>query len=211
MGYNKPILGEERTLRTHGEERAEQATGAVGDLIDRTFQMVRSARQEYGMARLRLGALLDLIQEHELWRGKSTSFAAYLDDLRLNRSACRSYMRVARKFMIELSVSEAILNQLAACNMGVLEKAASVVNQDNVEEVMYAVLALHQRDALAALEDFEPDAAERTGSDEVTRLFNKYMDLTDDRRIDFLNRLKPRKAAKSERSESAQAMAAEAS
>lgn len=175
------------------EVAASSSGGAdMADMIERSFRMVRTTRQEYGMARLRLGALLDMINEHNLWQGKAASFSAYLDDLRLNRTACRSYMRVARKFLVELAVSDAILMQLAACNMGVLEKAANVITAENAEEVLSAVLALHQRDAIAALEDFEPDAGERAATDEVSRLFSRYMELTDDRRIDFLNRLKPR-------------------
>lgn len=61
------------------------------------------------------------------------------------------------------------------------------------------VLALHQRDALAALEDFDTSFAGRAEADDVSRVFNKYLELTDDRRIEFLNRLRGKEGGRQER------------
>lgn len=198
-GYNGPVSSGRINLASDLDSDLGRANGDLGDLVERTFQMTRLVRHEYGMTRLKLGALLDMVSEHELWRGKAASFWGYVDDLRLNRNACRSYIRVARKFVVELSVSDAILAQLAGCNMAVLEKAASVITPDNAEEVISVVLALHQRDALAALEDFDTSFAGRAEADDVSRVFNKYLELTDDRRIEFLNRLRGKEGGRQER------------
>ena len=142
------------------------------------------------MSRLELGLLLDTIEERRLWEGKAGSFLEYVDDLRLNRTACRDYMRVARKFIVELQVSNGILEQLAACNMSVLVRAANVINMDNAADVIATILATHQRDALAVLEEFESPRSQRPRGDPVANIFDRFMKLTDDRRIEFLSKLR---------------------
>lgn len=170
----------------------QSSTNAFTDMVERSYQMVRQVRQRYGMSRLELGLLLDTVQEQQLWKGKADSFWEYVDDLRLNRNACRSYMNVARKFIVELGVSDVMLAQLAGCNMAVLDKAANVMTVDNVEEVINAVLALHQRDALTALKEIDPLTDHRSKGSDAAKLFGRYMQLPDDARIEFLNRVRPR-------------------
>ncbi len=175
------------------DHTTQETQQSFADLVETSFRMVRNVRQRYGMSRFELGLLLDTIQEQKLWVGKAQSFPEYLDDLRLNRNACRSYIRVAKKFIGELKVSDGILAQLATCNFSVLEKAALVVNIDNAQDVISAVLALHQRDALFVLNELDPALANRPESDDVTKLFGRYMQLPDDSRIEFLNRLRPKR------------------
>lgn len=178
------------------EANSHESLLSFADLVERSYFMVNSVRQRYGLSRIELGLLLDTIKEQHLWKGKAENFWAYVDDLRLNRSACRTYMNVARKFVIELGVSEAILSQLASCNMSVLDKAAKVCTIDNAVDVISAVLALHQRDAIAVLDELAPENDLKKNVDDVSVLFSRYMDLTDDRRLEFISRLKPQGATK---------------
>lgn len=182
--------------------RAQQAPHASeSDLIERAYLLAQAARQRYGMSRLELGLLLDTVKEDKLWAGKAATFGEYVDDLRLNRNACRTYMRVARKFMVELGVSESILHQLAACNMSVLERAAEIITAENAEDVISAMLALHQRDALAVLSEIEPSTGRRAKGDDVASLFSRYLALPDDKRIDFLAKLRPMNVPRGELAE----------
>lgn len=152
-------------------------------------QMVIQVRQDYGLARLRLGYLLLTIKDTEAWRGRAESFWQYVDDLRLNRSACRGYMAVAQKFFVEMQVSEGIASHLAKCNMSVLERAAQVIDAENTEDVMSILMALHQRDALVALDDVDNSGKPPKQADAVAKVFGKFLDLPDDSRIDFLHKV----------------------
>lgn len=154
--------------------------------------MVAAARDRYGMSRFELGLLFLTVQEQDLWQGKAGSFWEYCDDFRLNRSAVRSYMRVARKFLVDLKLSNELVQRLCSCNMTVLERAAAMINEENALDVIEAVIALHQRDALALLDEMAPDSAPASRTDDVAKLFSRFLELPDDRRIDFVHRLNHR-------------------
>jgi predicted nucleic acid-binding protein len=162
---------------------------AHGLNVERMHNHVLEARSDYGLARFRLGLSLLSVKEGDLWQGKAESFWAYVDDLKLNRSACRIYMRVAQKLFIELRLSEEIAAQLALCNMSVLERASEVISPENASDVLSAVFALHQRDALVVLDEIDPSDQPKPRADDVARVFGRFMELPDDRRIEFLHKI----------------------
>lgn len=173
------------------EKASQEHSTPFHEMVETAFQMVRNVRFRYGQARFELGYLLHIIEQQSLWVGKAESFPAFVDDLRLNRNACRMYMRVASKFIVELGCSDTLIAQLSHCNVGVLDKAAQILNAENAADIIPAVLALHQRDALSVIQEFDPAVGKRNEPDDVSKLFSRYLDLTDDRRIDFMNKLNP--------------------
>ena len=169
---------------------SEAATNALATI---THSRVREARATFGHSRLRLGALLCQVHDHELWHGRARSFAEYLEAEHINASAAYQFMRVARKFVMELQLSHQSIGQLATASMRVLDKASGIANRDNVDDILAIVTVLHDRDALAFLTEMKRDAvadpAVPRPASAVTQLVNQFRQLTDDRRIEFFQRL----------------------
>lgn len=172
------------------ESPVRAATNALATI---THSKIRQVRAVFGLSRLQLGALLCQVHDHELWHGRARSFAEYLEAEHINISAAYQFMRVARRFVLELQLSEERLGTLATASMRVLDKAARVANSENIDDIVAIVTVLHDRDAVAFLvemkrDELGDDAVPRTAS-AVTSLLNRFRAMTDDARIEFLQRL----------------------
>lgn len=176
-------------MRPNEYRQAYQADATLIDAIEEAHAVTQSIRLQYGQNRIKLGLMLHTIQQARLWVGKAESFSQYLEDLRLNSSAARQYMAVARTFILEHQVSETVLEGLAMCNMGVLYEASKVVTTENLDEIVSSLLVLHQRDALQGLKEMSPAYEHDRDPPYVNRLVSQFYDLPDDLRIAVINRI----------------------
>lgn len=167
----------------------------ISDAIEQAHTMTLSIRRQYGLDRFQLGFILHTVHENSLWMGKAESFAHYLQDLRINTTAARQYMAVAKKFIIELNLPDPIIEALAMCNMTVLYAASKVVNDANLEDILCSLLSLHQRDALQGLREMAPDYDHTRDPPQVNRMVDQFFNLPDDLRIGFLARIGRKKSA----------------
>jgi hypothetical protein len=111
----------------------------------------RKARTKFGLARLELGSFLHTMRMSKLYLGEAENWEAFLAAENLNPHAARQYMTVAKKFIFELNVSEEMLGKLALAGITALEKAAPVINQENQEELLSALIGLGEKDAIQRL------------------------------------------------------------
>lgn len=165
------------------------------------YRRLKAVQRDFGMARFELGTLLEVFRSNEtLWHGKASSFNAFLEEERIQANGAYQFMRVAKKFVLELGLSDAELSELACVNFRILDMAAKIITPENKDEVMALVLALGERDArvaLAEMVDFElGQKQQETVSTPVKSLVRKFRDLADDHRLEFLEQLKPRRAVK---------------
>lgn len=165
------------------------------------YRRLKAVQRDFGLARLELGTLLEVFRGNdELWKGKASSFNSFLEEERIQANGAYQFMRVAKKFVLELGLSDAELAELACVNFRILDMAAKIITPDNKEEVMALVLALGERDAKVALAEMgEPDSAGARShvSGPVKSLVRKYRDLPDDYRIEFLQQLEPKRSGRS--------------
>lgn len=167
----------------------------ISAAIEQAHLATLSIRRQYGLDRFQLGFILHTVHENSLWMGKAESFSHYLQDLRVNASAARQYMAVAKKFVVELNLPEPIIEALAMCNMSVLYAASKVITEDNLEDVLCSLLALHQRDALQGLREMAPNYDHTRDPPQVNRMVDQFFNLPDDLRIGFLARIGRKKSA----------------
>lgn len=158
------------------------------------FAAIAAARQRFGQARIEMGIFLEHIRRTEAWRLRNESFAAFLEEERINDSAAYQYMRVARRFVFELAVSDAALAELALVNIGTLDLAVRVVTPENLDEVLAIVTTLSERDARVELEAMAPQAGDTAAAPRreprLQKLLRLYRELPDDQRIDARNILR---------------------
>lgn len=164
---------------------------ANDDLLDfeNVHEALRQARLEYGMLRLKMGKLLDLVRSYELWRGKSESFSRYLELVRIKDSAAYQYMRVARS-MLSDDLSSDDLRCLAESNMRVLDQASKVISEANRADLFGMLSVLHERDALEAIKSMDsPESNQGQSAPAVQKLISNFCRLPDDQRIEFMQRM----------------------
>lgn len=174
----------------------QQEPAPSGELVHLMFNVLHRARRRFGAARFEMGAVLSTIHEHELWRGKATSFATFLEDAKINSSAGYQYMRVARVFFFGLGLTAEEIDELASVPMSLLDLAAKVVTPENAYDVLGLLTTLNERDARTAIEEMiagmPPPEIDEGGlrlSPRVARLYAGFRDLPDDQRIEFMHRL----------------------
>jgi hypothetical protein len=152
---------------------------------------LNESRRQYGLLRFEMGLHLLAVKEGNLWEGKAESFSRYLEQLHINDSGARQYMRVANKFFLELKISEDMRAELALVGMSQLDRAAKMITKDNQVDVVFALLTLSPRDCdlflkeMATLERGE----EFNHSSDVTKAISNFRQLADDQRIEFLARI----------------------
>lgn len=152
---------------------------------------LKNSRLQYGLLRFEIGLHLLAVKEDRLWEGKAESFSRYLEELHINDSGARQYMRVANKFFLDLEISEDLRAELALIGMSQLDRAARMITKDNQDDVIFALLTLSPRDCdlfikeMATLQCGE----EFNNSSDVTKALSNFRQLADDQRIEFLTRI----------------------
>ena len=167
----------------------------IGEVL---YRRLKAVQREFGLARFELGTLLEVFRSNEtLWKGRGETFNSFLEEERIQANGAYQFMRVAKKFVLELGLSDSELAELACINFRILDIAAKIITPENKEEVMALILALGERDAKVALA--EMSAPEQSGSatpavsQPVKSLMRRYRDLPDDYRIEFLSQVNPRR------------------
>lgn len=156
-------------------------------------QRLQQKQREFGAARFEIGRLLCHIKERQHWRGKAASFNEYLESRRVNSSAARQYMRVARAFIIDLQLDEAVLAELYDVNMSTLEQAAKVLTADNAEDVIAKVTSLSEKDAkyeLSQLDEVDGPFDAGRAAPAVASLLAKFRALPHELQIEAMTSLR---------------------
>lgn len=164
----------------------------VGEVL---YRRLKATQRELGLARFELGTLLEVFKGNEgLWSGRATSFPAFLEEERIQPDGAKKFMRVAKKFVLELGLNDQTLAELACVNFRILELAAKIITPENKDEVLAMVIALGERDARVALAELaDPDAVGAPAakvSAPVNSLMRRFRELPDDYRIEFMNQLR---------------------
>lgn len=168
----------------------------IGELL---YRRLKAVQREFGLARFELGTLLEVFRSNEdLWKGKATSFNSFLEEERIQANGANQFMRVAKKYVLELSLSDAELAELACINFRILDSAAKIITPENKDEVMALILALGERDARVALSEMQ-DPEQQLGSrpggaTPVNSLLRRYRELPDDYRLEFLAQVTSRRS-----------------
>lgn len=167
----------------------------IGEVL---YRRLKAVQREFGLARFELGTLLEVFRSNEtLWKGRGSSFNSFLEEERIQANGAQQFMRVAKKFVLELGLADTELAELACVNFRILDIAARIITPDNKEEVMALVLALGERDAKVALAEMsvpEEAAKQASGvSSPVKSLMRRYRELPDDYRLEFLSQVNPRR------------------
>lgn len=154
------------------------------------YRRLKAVQRSFGLARLELGTLLEVFRNNEaLWKGRASSFHAFLEEERIQSSAAYQFMRVSKRFVLELGLSDAELAEIATVNFRILDLASKIITEENKEEVLALVQALGERDARVALRELgaeEPGTATYADPPEVRSLERRFRELPDDYRLAFL-------------------------
>lgn len=167
----------------------------IGEVL---YRRLKAVQREFGLARFELGTLLEVFRANDnLWKGRGQSFSSFLEEERIQANGAQQFMRVAKKFVLELGLSDTELAELACVNFRILDIAARIITPENKEEVMALVLALGERDAKVALAEMaDPEQATSSASSvssPVKSLMRRYRELPDDYRLEFLSQVNPRR------------------
>lgn len=158
------------------------------------YERLRQAKMRYGMIRLEMGVLLDQIHQEKIWDGRASSFAAFLEEERINSRAGYEYMRVARKFFTELKLTDEDFRRISTTSMSILALAAQVADAENKDQIIDYVSVLSERDARQVLlemhDEVQPEGSQKPKrSRQINRAIDAYRQLPDDQRIEFLQTL----------------------
>lgn len=161
------------------------------------YRRMKATQRELGLARLELGTLLEVFKNNDsLWRGRAESFNGFLEEERISADGARQFMRIAKKYVLELGLSDEILAELACVNFRILDMAAKVITTENKEEVLAMVIALGERDARVALAELGEEVTgtkhEAGMPKEVSSLLRRFRALPDDLRATFLSQFRHR-------------------
>lgn len=156
----------------------------------------RAARLDFGLNRIQLGAHLHLIKDHNLWAGLAKTWEEFLATENINSHAARQYITVAKKFVYELDLDEAMLRKLSTAGMSALEKAAKIITDENKDEMLSVLTALSDRDAIQRMVEMTTDVNEanaEANSEKTTfsvlRILKEYHQLPPELQQEFRIRL----------------------
>lgn len=184
-------------------QAAGQPKHSIEDQLgESAYLSVLAAKNDMGMARLRLGALLCVLEESGSWRGKTaaSTFRNFMVEEGIEPKSAYQYMQVSRKFVLELKCEEPQLKKLAMSSMRALVAASKIVTPENLELVIDALATLPRPEAIEVFEEMaaaqlssasiDPATHERTQLKPVNKLINGIDDLTLDQRSELYRRLR---------------------
>lgn len=195
-------------LRLHRQadlmrQAASQPKRSIEDQLgESAYLSVLAAKNDMGMARLRMGALLCVLEESGSWRGKTaaSNFRNFMVEEGIEPKSAYQYMQVSRKFVIELKCEESQLKKLAMSSMRALVAASKIATPENVDLIIDAISTLPRPEAIEVFEDMaatqqssasiEPPAQLQPQSKPVNKLINGIDDLTMDQRSELYQRLR---------------------
>lgn len=118
------------------------------------YQLTTRVHRHIGFQKIRLGAMLCVLEDSGEWQGRTAarSFRGFLLEEGVNPQAGRQYMKVARKFILELELSSKDLLAMSHASMRVLCAAAEVATADNLLELIDIVSSLPKPEALEEIQ-----------------------------------------------------------
>lgn len=127
--------------------------------FDDAYSNVKRLQTSMGMQRIRLGALLCVLEQSGEWEGRSnaSSFRRFLIEEGIEPKAAYQYMRVAEAFVLRLQLPIDELRKIAAASMRVLVAAAKVANQENALQLVDIVSSLPRPEALETITQYFGD------------------------------------------------------
>lgn len=162
--------------------------------IETLHDMVGRMQHDFGMTRIKLGALLLAVKHHGLWAGKAQTFGEYLESLKIKPSAARQYMIVAERLMFHLKLDDKQLESAARASMTTLVSACSILTPNNAEEIISILESLSDRDAKHVISNFDAHhepLQEKTPTDpKLNKLTREFFDLPNDLRIEFMQKIR---------------------
>ncbi|MFD2274285.1 hypothetical protein ACFS07_33360 [Undibacterium arcticum] len=122
------------------------------------YDALKAVQRSMGLQRLRLGALLCVLEDSGEWAGRTdgSSFRRFLVEEGIEPKAASQYMRVARVFVLQLQLPVAELRRIGHASMRVLASAADIATPANVDRIIDLVATLPRPEALDALKDLVP-------------------------------------------------------
>ncbi len=164
----------------------------IGEVL---YRRMKATQRELGLARFELGTLLEVFKTNDsLWKGRAESFHSFLEEERISADGAKQFMRVAKKYVLELGLSDEILADLACVNFRILDLAAKIITPDNMDDVLPIIIALGERDARVALQelgDVPSGNKEDNGvPKEVQALMRRFRAMPDDFRVTFLSQFR---------------------
>ena len=166
------------------------------------YRRLKRTQRTLGMARFELGTLLEVFRTNDkLWGGRAETFRSFLEEERIQADGAKQFMRVAKKYVLDLRLDEDTLGELACVNFRILDLAAKIITPENHEGVLAMVLALGERDARVALAELADGDNTSQSAHQMNRdvwsLLRRFRDLPDDQRSEFMVQLtrKPRQDA----------------
>jgi hypothetical protein len=125
----------------------------MNSLFDDAYSNVKRLQTSMGMQRIRLGALLCVLEQSGEWEGRSNaaSFRRFLIEEGIEPKAASQYMRVAEAFVLRLQLPIDEMRKIASASMRVLVAAAKVANPDNVLQLVDIVSSMPRPEALETI------------------------------------------------------------
>jgi len=164
--------------------------------IEHVISAVSEAQSDFGMIRLRLGALLLAVKQKDMWRGRAASFNEYLESEKIKLSAANQYMKVAEKLLFELKISDEQLQAISKCSMTTLVKASQMMTRENKDEVISILDTLSDRDANHSIANFEehqkPLQEPRKTGPAAQKILNEFFRLPNDERVNVIRQISGR-------------------
>lgn len=151
--------------------------------FDDAYSTVKCLQTSMGMQRIRLGALLCILEQSGEWEGRSnaSSFRRFLIEEGIEPKAAYQYMRVAEAFVLRLQLPADELRKLASASMRVLVAAAKVANPGNALQLVDIVSSMPRPEALETLAQLfgnEPAQIPEGFSRPVASILDKVGELT---------------------------------
>jgi hypothetical protein len=160
------------------------------------YQLTGRIHRHIGFQKIRMGAMLCVLEETGDWQGRTAarSFRGFLLEEGIHPQAARQYMKVARKFILELEISREDLLAISRASMRVLCAAADVATPDNLVELVDILATLPRPEALDEIRSrfvVEPadEVQARMISKPVGKILSEVGELTQMQRAELFSRL----------------------
>lgn len=168
------------------------------------YKLTTQVHRHIGFQKIRMGAMLCVLEDAGEWRGRTAarSFRGFLVEEGIHPQAARQYMKVARKFVLELEIPNQDLLAMSRASMRVLCAAADVATHDNLAELVSIVATLPRPEALEEIRvrfasSPAQDAEENPLSRPVGRILSEVGELTQMQRAELFSRLAIRSTSSS--------------
>lgn len=141
------------------------------ETYDLAMGRLLEAKHGFGSARLRLGAILCAIQDAGEWEGRAHGgFYAFMRENGVDPHSGSLFMKVARKFVIELQPTADQMDRLCLTPISVLAAAVPVATKVNLDELLFQAQTLSKDDALNMFAEMQGLGRRIKGTDPQTGL-----------------------------------------